>query len=472
MQVFGQPATTCAAPTGLTKSSVTQNSAHISWNTVPGATGYNLLYQNSTIASWITRNNISTNSIDISALSCGNGYSYKVQSICSSGETSAFADGISFNTMNCTAPCGALPTRHANADIGDIGMAGSSCWVNKVYTITGSGSNIGGMDDQFQYAYSDETGDQSYIVRVVSQDATNPDNKAGIMMKESLSNTSAFAFIGLTSSSTAVFIYRSVDGTAATEIDLAGPKATYYLKLEKTGTNYAGFVSATGVDGTWVQVGTTQNLNFGTSSFELGLAVTSADETKLSTAVFDNFIGSTPLPITLVSFTGQNVNDQYISLSWTTAVEENNDHFTVERSSDGSHFENIATVKALGNSSSNQNYSTSDVHPANGINFYRLKQFDIDGRMAAFPVIQVRFGLNALPVVYPNPVTDAIHISSGKELVRMARLLSVSGQEIMSSENLAGLQQINLNVSSLAAGVYMLEYKTDTKMYQQKIIKQ
>ena len=135
-------------------------------------------------------------------------------------------------------------------------------------------------------------------------------------------------------------------------------------------------------------------------------------------------------------------------------------------------FENIATVKAIGTSNHNQNYNTSDQNPFNGINFYRLKQFDIDGRMAAFPVIQVRFGLNALPVVYPNPVTDAIHISSGKELVRMVRLLSVSGQEIMSSENLAGLQQINLNVSSLAAGVYMLEYKTDTKMYQQKIIKQ
>ena len=50
------------------------------------------------------------------------------------------------------------------------------------------------MDDQFQYAYTNETGDQTVIARVASQDATNPDNKAGILMKESLSNTAHVCF--------------------------------------------------------------------------------------------------------------------------------------------------------------------------------------------------------------------------------------------------------------------------------------
>jgi hypothetical protein len=471
MQVLGQLSTTCAVPTGLANSLITQNTAHIAWNAVPGATGYNFAYQNSNISSWISRNNLTTNSIDLSALSCSAGYSYTVTSICSSGATSTAAPG-SFNTTACTAPCGSLPTRWAHADIGDIGIAGTSCWLNNVYTIQGSGTNIGGMDDQFQYAYTGQDGDLTYSTRVASQDATNPDNKAGIMFKQSLSNTAPFAFVGITSGLGAVFVYRSVDGAAATAVYLAGPTAPYYVELVKTGTQYAAYVSATGNAGDWQQIGTTQNLNFGTTTWQLGLAVTSADNTKLSTSVFDNQSNSSILPITLVSFTAQNINDQYISLHWTTANEENNDHFTLERSSDGVNFELIATVKAVGNSSVNQNYSYSDSHPVNGLNFYRLKQYDIDGRMAVFPVVQVTFGLNALPVVFPNPATQNVHIVSGNELVRSVRLMSIDGKEIMKSENQAGLQEITLNVASLSTGVYMLEYKTDSKTFQQKIIKQ
>jgi hypothetical protein len=316
------------------------------------------------------------------------------------------------------------------------------------------------------------TGDDTYQVEVTSQDATNTDNKAGVMMKQSLSNTAPFAFVGVTSGSGAFFVYRMTDGGNAVTTYLPGIKAPYYVQLQKTGTQYAGFVSPTGTAGTWVQIGSTIDLSFGSSVIQEGLAVTSADNTQLSTAVFNNTLSSSPLPITLVSFTAQNINNQYVSLHWTTAMEENNNHFTIERSADGMHFDLITTQKAVGNSTINQNYSYSDLSAVNGVNFYRLRQYDIDGRMAEFPIIQVNFGLDGLPVVYPNPVTLTVNIASGKELVRSVRLFSVDGKEIMSADNNGGLQVIKLNVSTISSGVYMLEIKTDSKTYQQKILKQ
>lgn len=477
MQVFGQPSVTCAAPSNLVASAITQNTAHISWDPVANATGYNVKYNNSAIVSQITRSNLTTNSLDLSALSCGTGYNYYVQTICSGGQLSAFTPLNKFNTSGCTAPCGALPTRYGNADIGDIGIAGSTCYTavdqnHGIFTMQGSGQDIGGVNDEYQMMFFSLTGDDTYQVEVTSQDATNPNNKAGAMMKESLSNTAPFAFVGVTSGSGAFFMYRMTDGANAVTTYMPGIKAPYYLQLQKTGTQYAGFVSPTGTAGTWVQIGSTIDLGFGSSLIQEGLAVTSADNTQLSTAVFNNTLSSSPLPITLVSFTAQNINNQYVSLHWTTAMEENNDHFTIERSADGMHFDLITTQKAVGNSAVNQNYSYSDMNPVNGVNFYRLRQYDIDGRMAEFPVIQVNFGLDGLPVVYPNPVSLTVNIASGKELVRAVRLISMEGQEIMSSDNNAGLQVIKLNVSSLSTGVYMLEIKTDSKTYQQKILKQ
>ena len=479
MQVLGQPSVTCNFPTGLKANNITQNTARITWKPVANAVGYNIQYRNSSILSVISRS-VTSPSINLSALSCGAGYKFYIQTICSGGQLSAFSpDGqnLSFNmTVPCTGTCGVLPTRHGNADIGDIGFAGSTCYTavsqdTGIYTITGSGKDIGGVDDQFQMEFFDLVGDDSYIIHVSSLQAANSNSKAGAMMKQSLSNTAPFAFIGVTSNSGAFFMYRLTDGANAVTTFLPGVKAPYYLKLVKSGTQYSGYVSSTG-NGNWVQVGSTINLGFGNSDVQEGLAVTSADNDTTSTAVFDNILSSTPLPITLVSFTAQNINNQYVSLHWTTAMEENNDHFTIERSSDGVHFALITSQKAVGNSNVNQNYSYSDLTPVNGVNFYRLRQVDIDGRIAEFPVIQVNFGLNGLPVVYPNPVTEIINVASGKELVRSIRLIGMDGKEITSADNSAGLQVIKLNVSSISTGVYMLEIKTDSKTFQQKILKQ
>jgi len=110
------------------------------------------------------------------------------------------------------------------------------------------------------------------------------------------------------------------------------------------------------------------------------------------------------LPVDLLSFTGE-CNNNHIVLNWTTAAETNNDYFTIERSEDGSVWENAGTVKSAGNSSVNQNYSFTANETQNPVSYFRLKQTDLDGNFEYFHTIQVNNCNNNSTAVniYPNP---------------------------------------------------------------------
>ena len=202
-----------------------------------------------------------------------------------------------------------------------------------------------------------------------------------------------------------------------------------------------------------------------------GLAVTSANNGSLATATFDSYDETAPLPISLLSFTATNINNEYISIKWTTSMEENNDRFVIERSTDGMHFEKLTTVKSAGNSSTEQSYSTADNHPVNGLNFYRIKQYDRDGKVSLFPVAMVKFGAGAGPVVYPNPASDLIHVVSGEETIQSLGLYDLLGKVIRVEQNPGGEAELKLTISNLPSGVYILKITTPSKVYQQKVMK-
>ncbi len=68
---------------------------------------------------------------------------------------------------------------------------------------------------------------------------------------------------------------------------------------------------------------------------------------------------STPLPIELISFTGETAGSKN-KLLWTTASEMNNDHFTLEKSSEANIFQPVAVIQGAGNSATLLNYSFID----------------------------------------------------------------------------------------------------------------
>jgi hypothetical protein len=469
MRVLGQLSNPCSTPTNLTSTNIAQNTATLNWQAVSGATSYNIQYKTSIVSSWVTRTTTST-SINISALTCGTGYTYQVQAVCAAG-TSAQATGT-FTTSTCTAACGPLPTRYFSADIGDIGVAGSSCMNSGIYTLKGSGNDIGGNGDQFQYAFTNLSGDEHVFAEVLTQDATNAANKVGLMFRDSVSNTSKFAFIATTSSTGIVFEYRIAAGGSTTTVNIPSLKAPYWIELNKSGTQYSAYVSATGLQNSWFQVGTTVDLGFGSSPVYIGMAITSANNSTLSTATIGSFTEvSSPLAIDLINFTASNINNQNILLKWSTSAEINNKYFGVERSDDGVSFQEIMEVNAIGNSNIQQNYSATDYHPDNGLNFYRLKEVDSDGTITYSPVIAIIFGNQDAPKIFPNPASSYFTVTAGQEAMKGISIIDVSGKIIRQVVN-NGSSAIRISSVNLAAGIYIIKVTTATKVYQQKLFKQ
>jgi hypothetical protein len=116
------------------------------------------------------------------------------------------------------------------------------------------------------------------------------------------------------------------------------------------------------------------------------------------------------LPLDLVSFTAQKRSGA-VTLNWITAAEMNNDYFTVEKSTDLINFSQVSRVRGAGFSSVSHAYNTVDPHPANGINYYRLKQTDYDGRSSYSHVVSVNCS-NQLKdvVIFPNPADKTFHL--------------------------------------------------------------
>jgi F5/8 type C domain/Secretion system C-terminal sorting domain/Fibronectin type III domain len=466
MQVLGTPASSCTTPNGLKATAITMNTATLNWTAVPTATSYLVSYKSSLVSSWVTRTTSAT-SIAISALTPGSDYLFMVQATCSSVQSAA-ATGA-FSTKAQPNPC-LLLTRYFHADIGDIGTTGSSCFANNTFTVSGSGLDIAGTSDEFQFAWTSLAGDFEYVSRIASQDNTAPFDKAGIMMRDSLSNTSRFAFMGLTSANGMMFIYRNAVGSNAVTVNGPAVKAPYYVKLTKKGTVYTGFVSSTGLDNTWSQVGSA-DLGFGSSAINVGYAVTSTLNASLSTATFDN-AESDVLPINLLSFAATLVDNKYVAISWVTSMEHNNDYFEVQKSSDGVHFDDLVRVASAGNSDVSQSYSTADNNPLNGINFYRLKQVDLDGRVSYFPAVVVRFGQTAGPIVYPNPVVSLVNVVAGNEAIESVTLFTVTGRTLLTVNNDAASTMLSIQTGNLASGIYILKVKTAGRVYQQKLVKE
>lgn len=124
----------------------------------------------------------------------------------------------------------------------------------------------------------------------------------------------------------------------------------------------------------------------------------------------DNGSGKNRLPITLVSFDAKPIPSG-VELNWVTADEENNDFFTIERSSDGIDFQTILQVPGAGNSYEPLHYRAVDISPFNGRNYYRLKQTDFNGDFSYSDIELVNFSSD-----FHDLVITKNNISAGESI--------------------------------------------------------
>ena len=192
---------------------------------------------------------------------------------------------------------------------------------------------------------------------------------------------------------------------------------------------------------------------------------------------FENAVNDIPgsiiLPIELFSFQGK-AYDQYIELTWQTAMELNNDYMAIERSIDGRTFEEIGRQTGMGNTFEMQEYRFSDKNPLKGTNYYRLRQVDYDGTTTYHKVIAVLFGGEGeKPRLYPTTANNWVSLSLKEPLSTSTELLiqNANGQIVARQLLQAGEQQWDLSIQRLDAGQYFVQLKLEERVITERFFK-
>ncbi|RYE12418.1 MAG: T9SS type A sorting domain-containing protein, partial [Sphingobacteriales bacterium] len=183
-----------------------------------------------------------------------------------------------------------------------------------------------------------------------------------------------------------------------------------------------------------------------------------------------------PLPVKLVSFKASLQKDEVL-VSWVTASEIDNDYFEVEKSLDGKNFEAIGKIAGKGTDFGRNSYSFTDNRPAAGINYYRLRQVDLDGKftLSHIAAVQLNSNLKELVTVFPNPVTDRFTLTAENFAAGnySLELYDVYGHLIISQTLKIGSGPATdeVKVSGLPGGMYMLRISGNNQHIIQQIVK-
>jgi hypothetical protein len=188
-------------------------------------------------------------------------------------------------------------------------------------------------------------------------------------------------------------------------------------------------------------------------------------------------MGSSPLAIKLIYFDVE-CGKREVKINWATASEDNNDYFTIERTQDGIHFEEIGKIVGAGNSSHKINYSFIDSNPLQGVSYYRLKQIDFNGRSEYFNVVATSCGENDFQnmTIYPNPAKTDVTIALNMEITAGSYIAfsDMRGTIIKKIQCEATTNQLkHINISDFSSGCYIVRLiNGDGVNYSVRLIKQ
>lgn len=167
-----------------------------------------------------------------------------------------------------------------------------------------------------------------------------------------------------------------------------------------------------------------------------------------------------------------------VHINWSTASETNTNYFTIQKSMDGAHFNNVTNVPASGNSNTKTNYQFKDLDALNGnvpILYYRIKETDKDGKIQYSNIKKLKWNTANTFKLVSNPVNSVANLEYFSTLNSTIKLRVVDqlGKIYISTNRniLQGINNFNLPIGNLANGVYTIQLFDSEKLFQLRMVK-
>lgn len=193
-------------------------------------------------------------------------------------------------------------------------------------------------------------------------------------------------------------------------------------------------------------------------------------------AIYFNVRTGPLLSLVISSFSGKKAGKDVL-LQWTTAMDNNSDHFEVLHSTSNGSFIKLATVAVQGNNTT-AGYSFVHHNPSAVVNYYRIKLVNKDGSGIYSKVVAIKSDGDGvmLQTVYPNPFRDKLElaISTDKTGTVSIRLYDMSGKLVIteSKQVTQGLNVITLRgLNTLQPGNYFIDVSGSNSILKTKLYK-
>jgi len=220
------------------------------------------------------------------------------------GATSGYLEVLLAPSMNSSNPVEftvttqPLPTGWLDSDIGNVGIAGKATYSGGTFTVTAAGQGVYGTADGMHFVYQPLSGDGVIVARVSNITGGNSSTQAGVMVRETLNPGATNAFVYFYPNES-YLSERSTTGATTGFQNTAFTNSVYpyWIKLARTGSTFAAYVSPDGA--TWTQVGTSQTITMAQTVL-VGMGLSSESTGASVTASFDNAT-ATPGTMPLIS---------------------------------------------------------------------------------------------------------------------------------------------------------------------------
>lgn len=174
--------------------------------------------------------------------------------------------------------------------------------------------------------------------------------------------------------------------------------------------------------------------------------------------------------------TGERANNELVGLQWKTTNTFSSNSFDVERSlGDSLHFEKVNFVWAQG-SKIKEKYKLPDNNDFNEWSYYRIKMLLMDGSATYSNIAKVKGYDKFIFSIYPNPTSSGVLVMLSSSVAGIGKfsIIDAEGKTVKqySSSVAEGLNRKDIDISQLAAGVYLMTVVLPDKQTRlKKIIK-